>query len=65
MSRSDGSTSFTTSPPIRTSPEVTVSRPAIMRRSVDFPHPEGPTSTQKCPSGTVKLTPFTAETSPA
>src|SRR5690606_38096654 len=65
MSRSEGSTSFTTCPPMATVPLVTVSSPAIMRSRVDLPQPDGPTSTQKCPSGTSKVTPFTASTLPA
>ena len=44
-------------------PEI-VSRPAIIRRRVDLPHPEGPTSTQKLPSATSKDTPRTASTPP-
>ena len=31
-------------------PELGVSRPAIMRSVVDFPQPDGPTSTVKDPS---------------
>jgi hypothetical protein len=65
MSRSAGSTSLTRRDPIATAPDVMVSSPAIMRRSVDFPQPEGPTSTQKAPSGTSKLMPRTASTPPA
>ena len=57
--------SFTTRSPMRTSPDVMVSTPAIMRSSVDLPQPDGPTMTQKWPSGTSKLTPFTASTPPA
>ena len=52
MSRSDGSMSLTTRSPMRISPDEMVSTPAIMRSSVDLPQPDGPTSTQKCPSGT-------------
>src|SRR6478672_143915 len=50
MSRSLGGTSFTTLPPISISPPEISSRPAIMRSSVDLPHPEGPTSTANSPS---------------
>src|SRR3546814_4742176 len=31
-------------------PELTSSSPASIRRVVDFPHPEGPTSTMNSPS---------------
>ena len=65
MSRSAGSISLTTLPPMLTVPPVTVSSPAIMRSSVDLPQPEGPSSTVKEPSGMVSDTPFTASTPPA
>ena len=65
MSRSAGSISFTTRPPMSTVPEVIVSSPATMRSSVDLPQPDGPTSTQNPPSGMSRLTPFTASTLPA
>ena len=65
MSRSAGSTSLTILPPMLILPAVTVSRPAIMRRSVDLPQPEGPSSTVNEPSGMPSDTPFTASTPPA
>ena len=65
MSRSAGSIWLTTRSPIATSPDEIVSSPATMRRSVDLPQPEGPTRTQKPPSGMSKETPFTASTPPA
>ena len=46
MSRSFGSRSLTTLPPIEISPLVTDSNPATIRRAVDLPLPEGPTSTR-------------------
>src|ERR671925_243449 len=49
-SRSLGARSFTTSPPIRSSPSVMSSSPATMRRAVDLPQPEGPTSITNSPS---------------
>ncbi len=58
MLRSLGSTSFTRRPPIAISPSVTVSSPAIMRSSVDLPHPEGPTMTMNSPSAIVTSTPW-------
>src|SRR5216683_8261300 len=45
MSRSIGGTSLTTVSSIRISPEVMASRPAIMRKVVVLPQPEGPTKT--------------------
>ena len=35
---------------MKMSPEVGASSPAIMRRSVDLPQPDGPTSTTNSPS---------------
>src|SRR5690348_12086745 len=49
MSRFEGCRSLTTWPPIRISPEVIDSRPAIVLSSVDLPQPEGPTSTRNPP----------------
>ena len=45
MSRSLGATSLTTFSPILRVPEVISSRPAIIRRLVLLPQPDGPTST--------------------
>jgi hypothetical protein len=64
MSRAAGSMSFTTRSPILQVPDVMVSNPAIMRSSVDFPQPDGPSSTVKEPFGTVRETPRTASTLP-
>src|ERR1700733_15566880 len=55
MSRSLGGRSLTISPPIKMSPEVSSSRPAIMRSVVDLPQPEGPTSTTNSLSGISRL----------
>ena len=55
MSRSFGGTSLTTSPPMRISPPVISSSPAIMRSSVDLPQPEGPTSTRERAVGDVDV----------
>ena len=44
MSRSRGATSLTIRSPIRIVPSVISSSPATMRRSVDFPEPDGPTT---------------------
>src|ERR1019366_7587690 len=45
MSRSLGSMSLTSVSPMKISPDVIGSRPAIMRSTVVLPHPEEPTST--------------------
>src|SRR3954454_22491989 len=50
MSRCLGARSVTSRPPISIAPSETSSRPAIMRSSVDFPHPDGPTRTTNSPS---------------
>src|SRR6516165_972166 len=57
MSRSFGGTRFTTFPPIAISPPPICSSPAIIRRSVDLPQPDGPTSTQNSPSAMSTSTP--------
>src|ERR671910_2478848 len=63
MSRSRGGRSLTTWSPIKTLPPLMSSRPAIIRRAVDFPHPDGPTKTTNSPSGISKLILSTATTS--
>src|SRR5215475_2761548 len=60
MSRSRGETPFTTFPPIAIAPEVGSSSPAIMRRAVVFPHPDGPTRTMNSPSAMVHVRVSTA-----
>src|SRR4029450_9005276 len=40
---------------MRTSPPVMSSRPTIMRRIVDFPHPDGPTRITNSPSAMSRL----------
>src|SRR5712691_9547858 len=64
MSRSFGGRSVTARSPIWTSPAVTSSSPATIRRIVDFPHPEGPTRTMNSPSPISSDTRSTATTSP-
>src|SRR2546426_10797672 len=51
MSRSFGATSLTIRLPMRTVPDVGDSRPAMIRNNVDFPQPEGPTSTTNSAAG--------------
>ena len=52
-----GGVTSTFFPPIVTWPEVWSSRPAMMRSSVDFPQPDGPTKTTNSPSATSRSTP--------
>src|SRR5215204_4268602 len=63
ISRWRGGRSLTTWSPIKTLPSVMSSRPAIIRRAVDFPQPEGPTKTTNSPSGISKFILLTATTS--
>ena len=51
-------------PPMRISPEVGRSSPAIARSVVVLPQPEGPSSVRCSPAPTVKVTPRTATTVP-
>ena len=51
-------------PPMRISPEVGRSSPAIARSVVVLPQPDGPSSVRCSPAPTVKLTPRTATTVP-
>jgi hypothetical protein len=60
MSRDLAGTWFTILPSIETVPEVIGSNPAIMRSTVDFPQPEGPSRTTNSRSATAKLTSCTA-----
>src|SRR6266571_8251929 len=61
--RALGGRSFTTCPPISTSPSVGRSSPAIIRSSVVFPDPEGPSSTRYSPSLVRRSMPSTAGSS--
>src|SRR3954454_21601882 len=58
--RSRGARSLTRRSPITMSPEVMSSSPTIIRSSVDFPHPDGPTRIMNSPSATSMLMSFTA-----
>src|SRR5271170_107785 len=64
MSRSFGATELTTRPSIRISPADTLSKPAIIARSVDFPQPEGPTSATNSPVFASRSTPLRTSTTP-
>ena len=52
MSRSRGGMPTTFLPPMRTSPSVGSSRPAMMLSKVDLPQPEGPTRMRNSPGAT-------------
>ena len=60
MSRSLAGTRFITRPSMRSSPEVIASSPAIMRRVVDLPQPDGPSRTMNSPSSISSETSSTA-----
>src|SRR6478672_3345128 len=64
MSRSLDSTSLTTRPSIAIVPPLISSSPASMRRRVDLPQPEGPTSTVNSPSAMSKPMPWMTLTEP-
>src|SRR5215208_5019026 len=63
ISRWRGGRSLTTWSPIKTLPAVMSSRPAIIRRAVDFPQPDGPTKSTNSPSGISRFILSTATTS--
>src|SRR5579863_10610625 len=64
MSRSFGATELTSLPSIRISPSLTLSRPAIMARSVDLPQPEGPTRATNSPVSASSSMPLRTATAP-
>src|SRR6476620_5010620 len=64
MSRSRGGMSLTIRSSILISPPVTVSRPAIIRRIVLLPQPDGPTSTRNSRLLISKSMPCTTSSSP-
>ena len=64
MSRSFGARSLTRTPPIRISPDVTSSSPAIILSSVLLPQPDGPTSTTNSPFSIARSTPCSTPTLP-
>src|SRR5512138_2093939 len=63
MPRARGGRSVTILPPMSTSPRVGSSSPAIMRRRVDFPEPDGPRKTRNSPSFVARSTSLTAPSS--
>src|SRR5580698_1494209 len=64
MSRSRGGRLLTTRSPMRISPLVTSSSPAIMRSAVVLPQPEGPTRQMNSPSLMSRLSLSTASAPP-
>ena len=64
MSRSLGSSAFTTRSPIAISPPVISSSPATIRKSVDLPQPDGPTITMNSPSATSTSIPWITALAP-
>ena len=60
MSLSFGWTLFMSFPSIYSSPELISSSPAIIRSVVDFPQPDGPTSTMNSLSSIIMEKSFTA-----
>ena len=64
MPRFCGATWLTSSPSMPTVPVSGVSRPAMIRSSVDLPDPEGPSSAVSEPSGTSSETSCSAVKSP-
>src|SRR5690554_5509508 len=64
MSRSAGWRSLTCRPSMSMLPPSMPSRPAIMRKVVDLPQPEGPTRTMNSPSATSTDTSSTTRPSP-
>ncbi|MCY1242261.1 hypothetical protein D9M72_552130 [compost metagenome] len=64
MSRSFGATSLTMRPSMRISPPLMSSSPASIRRSVDLPQPDGPTSVTNSPSSIFTETPWMTEAAP-
>src|SRR5258708_16862010 len=65
MRRSGGVRWLTARPPMRISPDVGVSSPAIIRKSVVFPEPEGPRKTRNSPSRVSRFTLLTAPSCPS
>src|SRR4051812_45153835 len=64
MSRFSGGKSFISLPATKTSPDVTRSRPAITRRVVVLPQPDGPSKQTTSPAATERLASLTAVKAP-
>src|SRR5215217_696954 len=64
MPRSDGDRAVTVWPSMAISPPETSSRPAMVRSSVDFPQPDGPTNTTNSPSAISRSIPLRTSVDP-
>src|SRR5207342_3601706 len=64
MCRALGGRCVTTCPPMRTSPSVGCSRPAMSRSKVVLPQPDGPSRTRYSPSPVTRSMPSTAAVCP-
>src|SRR3989442_12978757 len=64
MRRLVGSSAVTSRPSMKMFPSPTFSSPAISLSNVDFPHPDGPSSTTNLPFSARNLTASTACTAP-
>ena len=62
--RSAGVSSFTRSPSKASAPSEISSSPAMQRRSVDFPQPDGPTKTTNSPFSMARSMSLSACTRP-
>jgi hypothetical protein len=58
--RCQGGSQVTSLPPMRAAPPLGSTKPAIMRKVVVLPQPDGPSSTTNSPSATSSVTPATA-----
>src|SRR5690349_6839181 len=65
MSRLCTGTSVMSWPPTWTRPASGISKPAIMRRDVVLPQPDGPSSEKNSPAAMSSVTPSTAMTLPS
>ena len=63
-SRSVAESRVTSASPMRMAPEVAISSPAIRRRVVVLPQPDGPSRVTRAPGAISKLKLRTATTSP-
>jgi hypothetical protein len=57
--RRHGGRYVTSAPPMRTAPSLGSMKPAIMRKVVVLPQPDGPSRTRNSPSATSSVTPTT------
>ena len=62
--RRQGGRFVTSMPPMRALPALGATKPAIIRKVVVLPQPDGPSSTTNSPSATSSVTPPTTACSP-